>query len=139
MQGVLFKGNRAQVLVSEVVFSPFMALFVICFCMSVNSSPSSLKCVHVLIYSVKMAEFVGTCIEVLSYSQFYWAVHALGMRLGGLLLREGTTEAFQALTAFQFFPENLPFAYAFAKKIPTLVLYFEHSLHENSCKRGQCY
>lgn len=68
MQGVLFKGNRAQVLVSKVVFLPFMALFVICFCMSVNSSPSSLKCVHVLIYSVEMAEFVGTCIEVLSYS-----------------------------------------------------------------------
>lgn len=40
LQGVLFEANRAQVLVSEVVFSPFMALFVICFCMSVNSSPS---------------------------------------------------------------------------------------------------
>lgn len=38
------------------------------------------------------------------------------MRLGGLLLKEGPIEAFQALTAFQFFPENLPFAYAFAKK-----------------------
>lgn len=41
----------------------------------------------------------------------------------------------------RFSQKVFPFEYffPFAKKIPTLVLYFEHSLHENSCKRGQCY
>lgn len=71
------------------------------------------------ILAVKVAEFVGICIEVLSYSSFCCAVNALQMRLSWLLLKYSTVGAFQVPTAFQFLPEGLLLEY-FSYKNPQL-------------------